>query len=301
MVKQAPSSPTRAPRLNCLWLLALGGACLLAWPVRAQPEAALELSEFLAANAKTRADEDGEFVDWIEIRNSGTAAANLEAWSLTDNAATLAKWVFPSTNLPAGGYLVVFASGKDRRVPGRPLHTNFSLDADGEYLALVSPEGEVATQFAPAFPKQKNDVSYGLRAGTRVLLRPADARGGEHRRLQRVCRGHQVQPRPRLSHRAVRPRDHLRHGGATIRYTTNGTLPALTNGFTYSSPIRIAGTTVLRAAAFKTGYQPSNVDTQTYLFLDDVIRQSPTGAAPARLADVAGARTCAITAWTRTS
>ena len=31
---------------------------------------------------------------------------------------------------------------------------------------------------------------------------------------------------------------------------------------------------VIRAAAFKTGYQPSGIDTQTYLFLSDIIRQA---------------------------
>ncbi|PYI89528.1 MAG: hypothetical protein DME26_01030, partial [Verrucomicrobia bacterium] len=68
--------------------------------------------------------------------------------------------------------------------------------------------------------------------------------------------------------------------GATIRYTTNGTPPSLSNGIVYAGPIYINRTTVIRAAAFKSGYEPSDVDTQTYLFLDDVIQQSPNGAAP---------------------
>ncbi|HWQ91324.1 MAG TPA: lamin tail domain-containing protein, partial [Clostridia bacterium] len=69
--------------------------------------------------------------------------------------------------------------------------------------------------------------------------------------------------------------------GATIIYTTNGTIPALDNGTVYTGPMLISGTTVLRAAAFRDGYLPSDVDTQTYLFLSDVIRQSPNGAPPA--------------------
>ncbi|MGA1394219.1 MAG: FN3 associated domain-containing protein, partial [Phycisphaerales bacterium] len=71
-----------------------------------------------------------------------------------------------------------------------------------------------------------------------------------------------------------------RTAGATIRYTTNGTPPSLGNGFTYTGPIPIRSTTVIRAAAFKTGLQPSGVDTHTYLFLADVIRQASNGAAP---------------------
>jgi hypothetical protein len=61
---------------------------------------------------------------------------------------------------------------------------------------------------------------------------------------------------------------------AIIRYTTDGSVPTLTNGLTYASALNIAETTTLRAAAFKAGYAPSNVDTQTYIFLNDVIDQS---------------------------
>ena len=67
--------------------------------------------------------------------------------------------------------------------------------------------------------------------------------------------------------------------GVTIRYTTNGTAPTATTGLIYSTPISIAATKVVRAAAYKTGLLPSDVDAQTYLFLDDVIQQ-PDGVAP---------------------
>ncbi|MBN2474242.1 MAG: lamin tail domain-containing protein [Pirellulales bacterium] len=69
--------------------------------------------------------------------------------------------------------------------------------------------------------------------------------------------------------------------GATIRYTTDGSTPTETNGAVYSGPLTINKTTVLRAAAFKTDYYPTNTDTQTYLFLSDVVTQSPNGEAPA--------------------
>ena len=67
--------------------------------------------------------------------------------------------------------------------------------------------------------------------------------------------------------------------GAVIRYTTDGTTPTATTGTIYTVPVTISSTTSLRAAAFKDGFVPTNVDTQTYIFLDDVINQSPTGTA----------------------
>ena len=68
--------------------------------------------------------------------------------------------------------------------------------------------------------------------------------------------------------------------GTTIRYTTDGTTPSLSNGSVYSAPIAIKRTTVIRAAAFVEGADSIHVDTRTYIFVDDVIRQSPDGAPP---------------------
>jgi hypothetical protein len=67
---------------------------------------------------------------------------------------------------------------------------------------------------------------------------------------------------------------------AQIRYTLDGSTPTETNGIIYSGPISISKTTILRTAAFREGWLATNVDTQTYLFLDDVIRQSPNGEVP---------------------
>src|ERR1044071_5133361 len=120
------------------------------------------ISEFMASNSNTLADEDGEFSDWIEIHNETAATIDLNAWSLTDDPNDLNKWRFPATNLFANGYLVVFASGKDRAVAGNPLHTSFNLSAAGEYLALVKPDGTIAFEFSPQFPEQFQDMSYGI-------------------------------------------------------------------------------------------------------------------------------------------
>src|ERR1041384_220145 len=83
----------------------------------------LIISEFATDNPGAIEDEDGDKSDWIEIHNAGTNTVNLLGWSLTDSAANLSKWTFPSTNIPPNGYLIVFASSKDRHNAGRELHT----------------------------------------------------------------------------------------------------------------------------------------------------------------------------------
>jgi hypothetical protein len=141
-------------------------AMLLAWLATTSRSglcaADLILSEYLAANIDGLEDEDGDRPDWIEIQNLGADAVDLDGWYLTDDSGALAKWRFPSRTLGIGEALVVFASGKNRATADGELHTNFSLSADGEYLALVSPGGVVVDHYPPPFLPQENDVSYGV-------------------------------------------------------------------------------------------------------------------------------------------
>jgi len=126
------------------------------------------ISEFLASNDRTLDDEDGADSDYIEIHNAGDTDMSLDRWYLTDDAGNLRKWRFPAVDLDAGGYLVVFASGKDRHDPAGELHTNFSLSSRGEYLALVQPDGAtIAHEIKPSYPVQVQDVSYGIPTGVR--------------------------------------------------------------------------------------------------------------------------------------
>ncbi|MCA9172560.1 MAG: lamin tail domain-containing protein, partial [Planctomycetales bacterium] len=113
------------------------------------------------ANVANLQDEDHEVQDWIEVANLGDTDMSLAGWALTDDVAAMSKWSFPDVTLPAGEHLIVYASAKDRAVAGNPLHTNFRLDADGEYLALTQ-DGVVVHSYGPSYPQQVADVSYGM-------------------------------------------------------------------------------------------------------------------------------------------
>src|SRR4029434_2051582 len=128
------------------------------------------ISEFMASNNESISDEDWSRSDWIEIRNPDATPVNMAGWSLTELQSNLRLWTFPAVTIPAKGVLLIFASGKDRKVVGQPLHTSFDLKASGEYLALVKPDGSpIATQLAP-FPQQYPAVSYGTSLATTNLI-----------------------------------------------------------------------------------------------------------------------------------
>lgn len=137
--------------------------CVLSWFfLLAGVRAEVVISEFLADNKDGLTDADGAHPDWIELENRGPSAVNLAGWFLTDDAQTPMKWQFPAVSLAADARLVVFASGKDRTNPAAVLHTNFQLQNSGEYLALIKPDGVTkTTEFAPQYPPQRPDISYG--------------------------------------------------------------------------------------------------------------------------------------------
>jgi len=66
---------------------------------------------------------------------------------------------------PQRGWLTWWSSlpEKNGGWPERRSITNFKLSAAGEYLALIEPDGiTIATEFAPLFPPQVADVSFGI-------------------------------------------------------------------------------------------------------------------------------------------
>ena len=257
-------------------------------PVDSIPD--IIISEFLASNAQGLEDEDGDTSDWIELYNPGEAAVNLGGWVLIGESDT--RWTFPDITIGPGEYLVVFASGKDLTpspatvVEGvSNLHTNFQLSQNGEYLALQDPDGVIhpLNLFGPAYPGQMTDMSYGRYEGGegfRYFAAPTPGGTNEGGNVYEgiiadtvfsVDRGFYTNPfQVAITTETDR---------ATIRYTLDGSTPTANHGTVHSGPLQIAKTAVLRAAAFRSGWRPTNVDTQTYIFVADVA-QSPDGQAP---------------------
>jgi hypothetical protein len=245
----------------------------------------IRINEFVSANDSGLQDEDGAYSDWIELYNPSDVPVSLEGWRLSDDSNDDQQWTFPAVTIPAESYLVVFASGQDR-VPtdGSNLHTNFSLGSDGEFLALYNstPDTPPIGQFSPDFPTQVTDHSYAFVADEyRYFETPTP--GGPNvggviydglitDTNFSVDRGFYDTAFDVIISADV--------PGVSIRYTTDGTEPTPTSGTIYSGPVSVSGTTTLRAIAYRDGWLPSNVDTQTYLFLDDVLTQSPNGESP---------------------
>ncbi|MDB4405406.1 lamin tail domain-containing protein, partial [bacterium] len=124
------------------------------------------ITEFLADNKTGLIAPDGNRSDWIELHNPNHFAIDIGGWHLSDDSTQLEKFTFPPGQIPAGGYKIFFADSSLEAL-------NFKLSKTGDYLALSDPNGNLSSEFSPAYPAQFDDVSYGLSSsGTLTYLEP---------------------------------------------------------------------------------------------------------------------------------
>ena len=264
------------------WLIlivAVGGGMSRSYWASSSNEAGLVINEFVADNDTLLVDEDGDTSDWIEIYNPTPETINLAGWSLTDDPTQPQKWNFPDISLASQHYLVVYASNKNRTAPERPLHTNFKLDRNGEFLGLYNVfAGKFVDQLDPHFPPQFRDLAFGRLAADDM-----------HRGFLAIATPGRANDRgqvwPGVVERVVFDQPQGVHHEpfwlelktpaleATIRYTTDGSKPNEIQGLTYDQPLWVDKTTVFRAAAFQSGFLPAPVETRTYIFAEDVLAQ----------------------------
>jgi len=258
------------------------------------------INEVLASNPDTTAkrsqsyyntwrDPQGEFEDWIELHNFGDQPIDVGGMYLTDTPSTPTLWRIPTgnpaqTTIAPGGYLLIWADG-DTADAG--LHAPFELALSGDEVALYDSDGTTLIHHI-FFDSQTPDVSYGCFPdgvdNWRFLVTPTPGAPNSSAYAGEVAdtkfshdRGFYTAPFE-LAITCETP-------DAVIYYTLDGKEPydlsqRPPGGIRYTGPITISATTTLRAKAVLAGYKPSNIDTHTYIFLNDVIRQSPTGAPP---------------------
>ena len=105
-------------------------------------------------------DEDGEIVDWLEIKNNTDHSISLSGYYLSDKENKPTKWRFPDgAVIGAGGYYLVYCSGKDKMQANGIPHTNFGISAERETLVLSDPHGNLVDRVS--IENIPEDQSYG--------------------------------------------------------------------------------------------------------------------------------------------
>ena len=231
------------------------------------------ISEFMAANTRTTNDVDGDSSDWVELFNAGEVPVDLDGWFLTDTTNNLTKWRLPNYVIQPNTYLLVWASNKDRTNVAGQLHTNFKLDAGGEYLALLGPETNIVSAFGPNYPNQSDDISYGRDpvepsvTGFYTVPTPGkrNTTGGLGFFAPDVVfstnSGTFIAPFT-LTLSLKTPQSN-----AVIRYVIGTNAPTAISPV-YTAPLVITNTMQVRARAFATGLFPGDVHSEQYIRLN---------------------------------
>ena len=122
---------------------------------------ALMINEIAPVPRSGLRDGDDDLSDWVELYNAGTQDIRLGRFALSDDESKPLKWIFPENAvIPAGGYYIVFCSGKDK-IEETTLypHTNFSINNEEETLILSTVAGELVDRVTVTGVDR--DMSYG--------------------------------------------------------------------------------------------------------------------------------------------
>lgn len=117
------------------------------------------INEVASSNGSNYQDEDGEYVDWIELYNDGEESISLKGFGLSDKKVLPKRWEFPDVNISPKSYMVICASGKNRVDTEGELHTNFKINSEEENIYLSDANGRFISSI-----EVKNmdfDKSYG--------------------------------------------------------------------------------------------------------------------------------------------
>ena len=235
-----------------------------------------EINEFIADPTRdgVLCDEDGDASDWIELYNPNPFAIDPGGYFLTDDVTKVAKWEIPTGSVMGpGGYLVIFASGKNRVV--EPFHASFSLARGGEYLALLESDGvTVIEEFSPTYPAQSEDVSYGqVGGGYDFFVGPTP---GAVNDTPPGALGPEVvfNTPPQSFTGSISVSLSTSSPSAEIRYTTDGSLPG-PGSTLYSSSFSLSDSALVRARTYETGFAPGEVKAEAYVrFSSTAINQT---------------------------
>jgi len=220
------------------------------------------INEIMASNATAFADEDGDYSDWIELYNASDNPVDIGEYGLSDNSSKPFKWVFPATVINSKEFLIIFASGKDRK---DAYHTNFKIDKDGEPVLLTRANGAIADYVEPSYIP--TDISRGRQPdGTGNWFYFPNPTPGSPNDEQAYTG---ISPEPKFSTPGgfydgeQNIQLTVTENGVTIFYTTDGSVPD-TSSAIYSAPVKISHTTVLRARTLIPGRIPGKTVTQTF-------------------------------------
>lgn len=229
----------------------------------------LVINEIMASNIDLAVSPAFNFDGWAELYNPTDKAVSLKGIYISDDVLTPLKWQLGQRAgiIPAHGYKLLWFESNELCQDNIP----FKLDTDGGTLIISDAQGTIIAQ--QDFPVARERVAYARTAdGGDTWGLTADATPGRSNASATFADNQLPAPTTDIQSCLFTSPLTITIGkttGATVRYTTDGTLPTMTNGATLSgNTMTIANTTSLRLRQFKDGMLPSSVTTYSYIYKD---------------------------------
>src|SRR5205085_4732427 len=139
---------------------------------------------------------------------------------------------------------------------------------------------QVANEFSPAFPEQRNDVTYGYDStnSLKYFLTPTPGGPNGTSAVSGIVEPVHFSVGSGFFNAPFNLVLTTPTPGATIRYTTDYSEPTLSNGANYTGPLLITNLSIIRAAAFQNSVLPSVVETRRFFYIEDIVHQPPNPA-----------------------
>ena len=238
--------------------------------LRSRNTSGVYITEVMASNDSVVIYQDGPYVDWVELYNSGSTTVDLSGYGLSDNISRPRKWQFPEgTSIAPGEYKIILCDGSSTVYnPSSIQHTSYRISRTGEEIMCLSdPAGHVLDKLI--LPLVPTNISYGRTTGMNGFFyyeapTPGAANGPNG------FLGYA--PTPEFS---VEPGIHYNPvslnitipDGYTVYYTTDGSIPTVNSTIYRGETLEMMFTSIIRARAFSdnSAYRASDIATGTYL------------------------------------
>ena len=230
------------------------------WLQSQKPLGSLAISEVMPSNGSFYRQSDGEYYDWVELRNVSGRALQLSDYYLSDDASDPQRFRLPEKKLePGQRVIVILTDGAELTCDC--IHGNFGLSRAESWLYVSDAEGFVDRMhiydvpyrgsvgrmpdtYAPVY---FDTPTPGSENGTGIAFlseNPAfETEAGVYNDVEAV---------------------EVTLSGSHIRYTTDGSQPRQDSP-AYTGPISVDKTCVIRAASFAPGKHPSDTVTAAFI------------------------------------
>ena len=228
-------------------------------------------NEVQACNIDMYVDPSFNYGGWIELYNPTTQAVSLNNLYISDDAENLTKFNLGRNRgaIPANGYHVLWFDHYNFHYA--PSQIDFKLDYDGGTIYLSDTGGNLITSFD--YPVAVPRASYACTTnGGDEWSYTAYPTPGASNATSTFCEERLEAPivdKDACLFTAPFAFNVEIPEGATLRYTTDGSTPSLTNGETSTNgQFSVSSTTTYRFALFQEGMLPSQVVTRSYIYRD---------------------------------